>query len=55
MVDGQKIAFNSINSAISRNAGTGNGCDIVYINSEGFFELSESEKQKISGKISGSA
>jgi len=55
LIDGQKIAFNAITAAISRNAGTGNGCDIVYITREGFFELNESEKQKISKKISGSA
>ncbi len=48
------IAVKSVNAAIQRNAGTGDGFDVAVITKEGYRELSNVEKEAILKKISGS-
>ena len=50
---GKEIAINAITAAIKRNAGTGDGVDVVYITKDGFFELDAAEKNAISENLSG--
>jgi proteasome beta subunit len=47
------IASKAINAAILRNAGTGDGFDVVVITKEGYKELSTEQKDNILKKISG--
>jgi proteasome beta subunit len=47
------IGAKAINAAILRNAGTGDGFDIVVISKEGYRELSREEKEAVLKKISG--
>ena len=45
--EGSKIAARAINAAILRNAGTGDGIDVVIIDENGYRELSREEKSSI--------
>jgi proteasome beta subunit len=45
--EGAKIAARAINAAILRNAGTGDGIDVVIISAKGYKELTREEKSSI--------
>jgi proteasome beta subunit len=47
------IAARAINAAIQRNAGTGDGFDIVVIKKDGYWELSKEEKEAVLIKAHG--
>lgn len=47
------IAIKAVNAAIRRNAGTGDGIDVIAIDSSGFREYEAAEKQKILASFSG--
>ncbi len=47
------IAIKAVNAAILRNAGTGDGFDVVVITKDGYQELSKEEKESVLKKISG--
>ncbi len=47
------IAVKAVHAAIKRNAGTGDGIDVITINGSGLHEISVAEKQKILAGLSG--
>ena len=47
------MAVKAVHAAIKRNAGTGDGIDIITINGTGLHEISATEKQKIVAGFSG--
>lgn len=47
------IAIRAVHAAIKRNAGTGDGIDVITINESGTKEVSAAEKQKILASFSG--
>ena len=47
------IAVKAVHAAIKRNAGTGDGIDVITINGTGLHEISAAEKQKILVGLSG--
>ncbi|MDR4511753.1 MAG: proteasome subunit beta [Nitrososphaeraceae archaeon] len=50
VMDAYKIALQAIAAAIRRNAGTGDGINVVIIDKNGYRELSKEEKQSVGAK-----